>query len=92
MMCEYAAIAGVQPEPYTFRELYWMARAADVAGWNRTWAVIAQLFNINRDPKRSKAIDLDDFFPWKQRSSEVSEIRKSDRAGLRKMFPNKDEK
>lgn len=91
-MCEYAAIAGVQPETYTIRELYWMAKAADVASWNRTWAVIAQLFNVNRDSKKSKAVELDAFFPWRQKTSGVAEITESDKQGLRTLFPKKDKK
>jgi len=42
-----------------------MAEAADRARWNRTFAQLAQLRNIHRDPKTTEPIDPLTFFPWR---------------------------
>ena len=47
-----------------------MAEVRDRAAWNRTFAVLAQLFNANRDPEKTRAIDPMVFFPWGKRTDE----------------------
>ena len=47
-----------------------MAEAKDRAGWNRTMALLAGLFNVNRDPKKTRPIDPMQFFPWHERQEE----------------------
>jgi hypothetical protein len=42
-----------------------MAEARDKAAWNRTFAVVAQLYNTVRGEK-SEAIDPMQFFPWER--------------------------
>lgn len=43
-----------------------MAEAADRAAWNRTAALLAQIYNANLDPKKGKPIDPMQFFPWER--------------------------
>jgi len=42
-----------------------MAEAADKAAWNRTFAVVAQIYNSVRE-KKAEAIDPMAFYPWAQ--------------------------
>ncbi len=65
--------------------------AEDKRAWNRTMAVLAQIYNSNRDPKRSRAIDPLQFCPYlaarNRRPSPPPTAE--DRAMLRKLFPGK---
>lgn len=90
-MCELAAIAGCDPEPRSLRELELMAKAADLAKWSRTFAVLAQIFNVNRDPKKSEAIDPLKFCPWVERGerAKAAPPTESERSELKKLFPKK---
>lgn len=56
--------------------------------WNHTWAVLAQVHNYHRDPKRSKAIDTRQFFPWGNRGRHLPAPPPTaeDREMLRKVF------
>ena len=47
-----------------------MAEVRDRAAWNRTFAVLAQLFNANRDPEKTRPIDPMAFFPWGKQAEE----------------------
>jgi hypothetical protein len=85
-MCELAAVAGCDPEPRTLRELAWMAEAADKARWNRTSALIAQIYNANR-PANAKPISPMDFYPW--HTERVIEITPAIDRALREVFPGK---
>ena len=51
-MFELATLAGVDPWPYTLRELKWMADEALAHAWNHTSAVCAMIANTVRDPKK----------------------------------------
>lgn len=65
-----------------------MAEAKDRAAWNRAFAVVAQLANVNRDPAKTKAIDIMQFFPWSPATPKAAPpATKSDREALRKMYP-----
>ena len=48
-----------------------MAEASDRVKWNRTFAVLAQMFNANRDPDKTRPIDPLKFFPWKDKEPAV---------------------
>lgn len=69
-----------------------MTEAKDRAAWNRTFAVVAQLSNVNRDPQKTTAIDIMRFFPW---SLDVPKAAPpptdSDRKALRKAYPGRKE-
>ena len=47
-----------------------MAEARDRAAWNRTCALLAQLYNANR-AEGSQPIDPMQFFPWHDESDEA---------------------
>jgi len=65
-----------------------MAEARDRAAWNRTFAVLAQLFNANRDPKKAQPIEPMQFFPWDTaKPRQAPPPTEADRAALRRAFP-----
>ena len=67
-----------------------MTEAKDRAAWNRTFAVVAQLANVNRDPKKTKAIDIMRFFPWSLPAPKAAPPPdKAEREALRKTYPGK---
>lgn len=67
-----------------------MAEAADRARWNRTFAVLAQLSNAFRDPKKTEAIDPMQFFPWQRAENQQAPPPTPDeREMLRQAFPGK---
>jgi len=67
-----------------------MAEARDRAAWNRTMAFLAGLYNVNRDPKKTKPIDPMQFFPWGQPQEErAPPPTEADREMLRRVFPGK---
>ena len=69
-----------------------MAEARDRTAWNRTFALLAQLFNANRDSKTTRPIDPLKFFPWQQKADEAAPPpTESDLKMLRKAFPGKRE-
>jgi hypothetical protein len=41
-----------------------MARAAQNAAWCRTFAVLAQIFNANRDRDKTQPLDPLEFYAW----------------------------
>ena len=68
-----------------------MAKASDRAAWCRTFAVLAQMFNVNRG-KNSEAIDPMQFYPWPETGSHGSTLpppTEADRKELRQLFPGK---
>jgi hypothetical protein len=67
-----------------------MAEVRDRAAWNRTFAVLAQLFNANRDPEKTRPIDPMVFFPWgKQTEEQAPAPTDEERQMLRRAFPKK---
>jgi len=65
-----------------------MAEARDRACWNRTFAVLAQLYNANRDPKHSQAIDPVQYFPWDQgQQKQAPPPTPEERQMLRRRYP-----
>jgi len=67
-----------------------MAEAADRARWNRTQAVLAQIYNANRG-KDDPPIDPMKFFPWDKGRSKpkARRITPADDKMLTKLFPPK---
>jgi len=63
---ESAAIVGVNPDPFTLRELLIMAEAKQRAAWNHTAQLAAIWANIHRGPK-TPAFDLYDFHPYMEK-------------------------
>jgi len=67
-----------------------MAEAKDRAAWNRTFAVLAQIHNANRDPKKTEPIDPMQFFPWdKARNQQAPPPTAEDRQMLRRAIGRK---
>ena len=67
-----------------------MAESRDRALWSHTFALLAQLFNANRDAKRTRPIDPLQFFPWdKQVREPAPPPTESDLEMLRRAFPGK---
>ena len=67
-----------------------MAEVRDRAAWNRTFAVLAQMFNANRDPEKTRAIDPMVFFPWGKRTEQqAAPPTAEERQMLRRAFPGK---
>ncbi len=65
--------------------------AEDKLAWNRTFAVIAQIYNVNRDPKRSRPIDPMQFCPYRSKRHQLPAPPPTaeDREMLRKLYPGK---
>ena len=60
MIFETAAIAGVEPWSFTWRELAWMADAQR----KQAGSLMALIANVHRDPKkRKRPFTADDFVP-----------------------------
>lgn len=63
-MYELAGLVGVDPWPYTLRQLDRMARSRMQHDWIQTGSLMAMLGNIHRDPKvRRKPFTPLDFVP-----------------------------
>lgn len=86
-MLELGAVAGLDPEPRTLRELLWSAEAADRAQWNRTFAILTQIYNANR-PAEADPIEPLMFCPWIDTEPRPAPPpTEADRKILREFFP-----
>lgn len=105
MILETAAVAGVEPWQYTWRELLWMANArieayvleVDKAQWMKTSELMALLINIHKG-KKAKTVVGADLDPYRRqqgglrRGSDKKPYRPNIRQAestLSKMFPQK---
>jgi hypothetical protein len=57
----------VNPDPLTLRELLAMAEAKSRDNWNHTSAVLALIINVNRDPKKQRAVKPKELNPHEQK-------------------------
>jgi len=65
---ELAGIIGVHPRDWSLRELFDAVRGRRREEWNHTCAVLAQLTEIHRDPKkRSRPYDASEFHPMREK-------------------------
>lgn len=66
-----------------------MAKSADVAAWCRTFTIVAQIFNANRDPEKTDPIDLMTYYPWsdRRRDRRPAPPTEAQREELRNLFP-----
>src|SRR5690606_37726841 len=69
---QLAGLVGVDPGPYTLRELVWLAEGRQTEQWNHTSAVLAMLANVHRDPKR-RSYQPADFLPMAMRPKAATE-------------------
>lgn len=75
MIFEIAGRLGVDPGPFTLRELLWMDEARFDAAWDHTAQVCAQLGNIHRANKNSRRFTIADFHPKGKRRKRKSPDR-----------------
>jgi len=62
-----AGIIGVHPREWSLRELFDAVRGRRREEWNHTCAVLAQLAEIHRDPKkRTRPYDAGEFHPMRE--------------------------
>ena len=59
---ELAGAVGVNPEPYTFREIIWMYRGKGKDEWSRLSVVLATTANMNSS--KGKRFTSSDFNPY----------------------------
>jgi len=64
LIYELAGIVGINPDPFTLRELLWMAEGKGRENWNHTASILALIFNVNRDSKKHHAARPSDFNPY----------------------------
>ena len=64
LVCEFAGILGVNPDPFTLRELVWMVEGRGKFEWSQTASLMALAVNLMRDPKKGKAASPADFNPF----------------------------
>ena len=55
---------GVDPRPFTLRQLLWMTDGAQRERWARASAAMSVLANCHRDPHRGKVFKPADFDPY----------------------------
>ena len=63
---ELAGIIGIDPGPFTLRQLVVMAEAKSRQAWNHTSAILAMLANVHRDAKKTRAYRPADFHPHRR--------------------------
>jgi hypothetical protein len=63
---ELAGIVGIDPGPFTLRQLVVMAEAKSRQAWNHTSAILAMLANVHRDAKKTRALRPADFHPHRR--------------------------
>ena len=57
----------MNPDPFTLRQLLWMAEAKGHDRWAHTSSLMALIANCNRDPKKTpRAFRPADFDPYRQ--------------------------
>jgi len=47
-------MVGIDPGPFSLRELVWMAEGRRRDEWSRTAQILATLYNLVRDPKKRR--------------------------------------
>jgi len=52
LIYELAGVLGINPDPFTLRELLWMAEGKGRENWNHTAALLATMINIMRSKGR----------------------------------------
>ncbi len=60
-------MVGIDPDPFTLRELDYMANARREMEWDTMSSVMSLIANVNRNPKRTGPFKPDDFNPTIER-------------------------
>lgn len=75
MIYELAGNIGLNPGPYTMRELFWMNDGRNKSEWARTALIACLLANPNRDTKKhSKPFTPDEFNPYAPKRKESLQV------------------
>ena len=80
-----AARIGIEPGPYTLRELMWMSDEINKDRWDRTSDLMTLLANIH-SPKRARPYRRTDFHPYRANSPPPS-ISRAELHNLRDGLP-----
>jgi hypothetical protein len=66
---------GIDPSPFTLRELLWMARGQQKEQWTHTAHLLVTLANTSalRDPKKS-AITFAEVYPFTKKSKSLHDM------------------
>lgn len=83
-MDEIAGILGIDPGPFTLRQLVVMNEARSRQAWNHTSAILAMLANVHRDAKKTRAYRPAEFHP--HRPQETPTITKVGINVLKQVF------
>jgi len=68
------------------RQLVWMSDGLLENQWSHTASILALIANVNRDPKKHKALKPDDLNPTVQKEEDAVEMPQSDLTELREFF------
>jgi len=79
----------VNPDPFTLRELVWMAESKQKEAWSHTSSIMALTANCHRDPKKTRRFRPDDFNPFAARRRQGIPLT-ADNVGLLKRFARKE--
>lgn len=83
-----AGVVGIDPGPFTLRELLWMADSKLADSWGRSAQITAMIYNANRG-ENSSAATPDDFNPYRRdRSRKPGTIRTKCKY-VAELFPNR---
>ena len=52
-----------------------MARLRQMTEWDRTAAILSTIYNMNRDPQRSKAMSPADFNPYRMEETHAKVVK-----------------
>jgi hypothetical protein len=83
-----AGIAGVDPNPLTLRELIAMAEAKSRDNWNHTSSILALIINVNRNPKKQRAVKPNELNPHEQKVRAI--LRGKDLRILKDVFVDRE--
>ncbi len=71
MIDYFAGILGVNPDPFTLRELTQMVKARGEFEWEQTSSLMALVINVIRNPKKSKPTNPNDLNPYKTKEKSL---------------------
>lgn len=91
LIYQLAGYLGLDPGPYSLRQLFWMAEGRRSQEWSRTSTLCALIANVNRDSRRrSVPFSFYDFLPGDLQKSfgkpRDRTFTKSDLHALKSMF------
>ena len=64
-------ILGLNPDPFTLRELIHMVEGKGKFDWAQTSSLMALAVNLMRDPRKGKAVNPNDFNPFAEKPQKI---------------------